>query len=203
MGHTRLRRILELVDSALAGKDYSRVLDVGCAHGRLGKLIKERGNYVTGIEISAMAANEAEKILDEVYSFDLQQNWPLELQENKYDLAILAEVLEHVFDPVQVLRNVHDVLIENGEVIITTPNILAWPNRIKFLRGQFEYTDQGTFDFGHIRFFTYKYLREVLKTSGFELVKENHIIFPGKLTRFLKRWPNIFANQFIVKAQKI
>ena len=69
--------------------------------------------------------------------------------------------------------------------------------------GKFEYTDQGLMDFGHIRFFTYKYLNKVLKDSGFKIEKEKHIIFPGKLTKLLKLWPSLFATQFIIKARKI
>ncbi len=196
---TRKRKIMEL----LGNTKGMRVLDIGCATGYLGAEIRSRGNYVAGVEISQQAAREAEKVLDVVYSFDLQQQWPVELQKKVYDIAVLAEVLEHVFDPVQVLNNVRDVLGTNGTIIITTPNIMAWHNRVKFLRGQFKYTDQGTLDFGHIRFFTYAYLKEVLTDSGFKLIGENHIIFPGKLTKLLKRWPSVFANQFIVKAQKV
>lgn len=195
---TRKRKILELVGEI----KNSRILDIGCATGYLGTEIKNKGNHVAGIEISKQVAKEAEKVLDKVYTFDLQKDWPSEIQKDKYDLAILAEVLEHVFDPVQVLRNIYNTLGENGEIVITTPNILAWPNRIKFLLGQFKYTDQGTFDFGHIRFFTYDYLKKVLSESSFDLIKENHIIFPGKLTKVLKHWLGLFANQFIIKAKK-
>src|SRR3989344_2103932 len=100
-------------------------------------------------------------------------------------------------------KKIHLLLGEKGEIIITTPNILLWTNRVKILMGKFEYTNQGLMDFGHIRFFTYKYLNKVLKESGFKIIKENHIIFPGKLTKILKNWPSIFATQFIIKAEKI
>lgn len=196
IAHTRLKRLMELVGN-ISGK---RILDVGCARGYVGARIKNAGNYVVGIEISKPAAEEAKKVLDEVYICDIEKDCPA---LNNFDLAILPEILEHVFDPVEVLKKVSSSLGEGGEIIITTPNILLWTNRAKMLLGRFEYTDQGLMDFSHIRFFTYKYLKKTLKEGGFKITKENHIIFPGKFTRLLKYWPSLFATQFIVKARKI
>ena len=199
IAHTRLRRVMQLVGD-IKGK---QVLDIGCARGYLGARIKAIGNYVAGMELSERAAEQARQVLDKVVVFDLEKGWPEELANEKFDLIIMAEVLEHVFDPVVVLKNVHRALNDGGHIIITTPNFMVWTHRIKFLFGKFAYTDQGALDFGHIRFFTYPYLRKILEKSGFVLEIEKHIIFPGKLTRILKRWPGIFANQFILRARKI
>lgn len=196
IGHTRLRRILNLAGD-LAGK---KAVDAGCARGYLGSRLKDLGAYVIGLEVSGQAAAEASKILDEVYVADLEKSWPL--PDASVDLVVLAEVLEHVFDPVKVLREAHRVLNSGGSVIITTPNFMTWTNRARFLVGNFKYQNQGMFDFGHIRWFTYAYLKKVLSDSGFVIEKERHIIFPGKLTKFLKQWPGMFAFQFVLKAHK-
>jgi len=179
-----------------------RILDVGCASGTFGARIKERDNWVGGIELSRIAVGEAKERLDVVWSFDIENEWPSELQNKDMDLVIASEVLEHVFDPVAVLRSVHAALKPGGAVIVTTPNFMTWTNRLKFLFGRFRYEEQGMFDFGHIRWFTHAYLKEVLAETGFRVTHERHIIFPGKLTRILRRWPPLFAWQFIVKATK-
>jgi len=199
IGYTRERKIFELIGSI----KNERVLDVGCARGYLGEKIKRLGNYVAGVEISDKAAQEARKVLNRVDVFDIEQDWPDILGGNQFDLVILAEILEHVFDPAEVLKSVYRVLKLDGFAVITTPNFMTWTNRARFLFGNFEYQDQGMFDFGHIRFFTYPYLEKVLKESGFEIIEENHIIFPGKLTPILKCWPGLFATQFVVKAKKL
>lgn len=195
IAQTRLKRVMELVGKIQGQK----VLDVGCARGYVGAKIKALGNYVTGIEISGLAAEEAKKVLDEVLVGDIEKD-NLLLQD--FDLAILTEILEHVFNPSVVLKKIHSVLKAKGEIIVTTPNILLWTNRIKILFGHFQYTEQGLMDFGHIRFFTHQYLKEVLQNSGFRIIKENHIVFPGKLTKILRYWPSLFASQFVVKAEK-
>ena len=199
IAHTRLRRILDL-----AGRDGGRqILDVGCARGYIGRRLNADGNQVTGIELSEPAAVQARQVLDQVYVFDIERPWPAELVNPHFDLAILTEVLEHVFNPVEILDAVGKTLRAGGEIIVTTPNFLKWINRIRFLFGFFQYTEQGSLDFGHIRFFTYRYLKEVLAESGFAITAERHIIFPGKLTAILKYWPSLFASQFVVKAQKL
>lgn len=196
MGHTRLRRILDLVGK----KPGQRVLDVGCASGRLGNEVKKFGNYVVGVEISPVAAEEARKVLAQVFAFDIEKPWPD--IGGQFDLVILPEILEHVFDPLDILLEANKFLKPDGSLIITTPNFMTWTNRLRFLFGDFKYQEQGMFDFGHIRWFTYSYLKEVLQKTGFQITDERHIIFPGKLTSLLKRWPGVFAFQFIVKARK-
>ncbi len=198
MSHTRLRRILDLVGT----QSELRVLDVGCGNGRMGQKIKEKGNYVAGVEISQKAADVARQVLNAVHSFDIEKQWPEELQQRDFDLVVLPEILEHVFDPVYVLKSVRDALKPGGSIIITTPNFMTWTNRMRFLVGSFQYQEQGMFDFGHIRWFTYQYLREVLEKTGFKTTDERHIIFPGKLTAVLKYFPSLFAFQFVLKAKE-
>lgn len=197
MGHTRRDRML-----SLAGGPGLRILDVACASGSFGALLKARGNWVAGVELSEQGAVQARQRLDQVWSFDIERPWPDEAAREPFDLIIFGEILEHVFDPVQVLRQARDVLKPGGYIIVTTPNFMTWTNRLRFLIGDFRYRIEGMFDFGHIRWFTHAYLKEVLAASGYATTDERHIIFPGRLTGLLKRWPSLFAWQFIVKAKK-
>jgi 2-polyprenyl-3-methyl-5-hydroxy-6-metoxy-1,4-benzoquinol methylase len=198
VSHTRLKRILSL----LGNRTGLKILEIGCAAGRLGREFKKLGHYSVGIEISESAAGEAMKVFDRVYVFDIENEWPVELLSQKFDIIVLPEILEHIFDPVYVLKKSSEVLKERGEIVITTPNFLAWTNRLRFLFGSFRYEKEGMFDFGHIRWFTYPYLKQTIKESGFTIIQEKHIIFPGKLTGILKLWPGLFARQFVVKAKK-
>jgi len=195
MGPTRRDRI-----AALAAGSGQRILDIGCAAGALGAFLKERGNWVGGVELSEAAAAEARNRLDAVWSFDIEQPWPKRLSDEPFDIIIMGEVLEHVFDPVQVLRSARSVLKPGGAVIVTTPNFMTWKNRIRFLLGDMRYQAEGMFDFGHIRWFTYRYLKEVLSEAGFHITHERHIMIPARLAGLLKRWPSLFAWQFVVRA---
>lgn len=199
IGHTRLRRILDLAED-VSGR---RILDVGCGSGKLGAEFKKRGAYAVGSDISPVAVKEAKARLDEVFLVQSEDVLPRNTSQGQFDLIILAEILEHVFDPVAMLIKANKFLKSGGHFIITTPNFMVWTNRLKFLLGKFTYQSEGMFDFGHIRWFSHSYLKEVFKEAGLKVVAEKHIIFPGKLTRLLKKWPAIFAWQFIVKVKKI
>jgi SAM-dependent methyltransferase len=191
-------RILELV-----GGPGLRVLDVACGPGHIGAQIRERGNYVVGTEISESAAAKARQVLDEVRVLDLESPWPDALRAKPFDVVLLGEILEHVFDPVVVLKEARSVLSPHGKIVVTTPNFLLWIARLQILFGRFRYQKYGLWDFGHIRFFTYDYLRQVLAEAGFRVERERHIAHPERLTPLVGRWPSLFAMYFVVVARKI
>jgi len=196
IGGTRKHRILEMI-----GRSRGRVLDVGCGTGQLGRALKDRGHWVGGIELSDDAVMRAREHLDTVWQFNIEERWP-DLGK-PMDAIIFAEVLEHVFDPVKVIRQSERFLTPGGLVIITTPNMLHWLNRLVFLAGSFRYERSGMFDFGHIRWFTYAYLRNVLRDAGFEITHERHIIVPGTLSFILRTRPSLFARTFVVASERI
>lgn len=195
-GSARAERVLELV-----GGPGRHVLDVACGAGHIGALIRERGNSVIGAEISEAAAAEARPLLDEVYVFDIESPWP-SLGAKKFDRIVLGEVLEHVFDPVTVLGEASKVLSESGRLIITTPNFLVWIARLQVLFGRFRYQRYGLFDFGHIRWFTYAYLKEVVAAAGFVIEDERHVAHPKRLTALAESWPSLFAMNFVIAARR-
>ncbi|WKZ27351.1 MAG: class I SAM-dependent methyltransferase [Candidatus Paceibacterota bacterium] len=198
MSHTRRDRILSLLPS-----HPSRILDIGCAQGRLGAHAKERGHAVFGVDISPRAVEAARNVLDGAWVCDIEKEWPREVIGQPFDGIIASEVIEHLFDPKPFLRQCHSALRNDGFIILTTPNFLTWTNRIRFMFGFFEYQDQGMFDFGHIRWFTYASLQRALRDVGFTIEKERHILFPGKLAFVARFFPSFFAFQFIVRARKI
>ena len=193
----RDRRILELV-----GGPGLRVLDAACGPGHVGAVMRGAGNRVVCAELSASAAAEARKVLEEVHVLDLEEPWVPVLGAETFDVVFLGEVLEHVFDPVQVLSEARKVLVPGGRVVITTPNFMVWIARLQILFGRFRYQKYGLFDFGHIRWFTYKYLKQVLDESGFALEEERHMSHPKQLDRVVGRWPSLLALYFLVSARK-
>ncbi|HVY27454.1 MAG TPA: class I SAM-dependent methyltransferase [Polyangiaceae bacterium] len=196
IGSARAERVLDLV----GGPGY-HVLDVACGGGHIGALIRERGNTVVGAEISEAAAAEARPLLDSVHVFDIESPWP-SLGEKKFDRIVLGEVLEHVFDPVAVLGEASRVLSDNGRLIVTTPNFLVWIARLQVLFGRFRYQRYGLFDFGHIRWFTYAYLKEVVEAAGYVIEDERHVGHPKRLTALAGSWPSLFAMNFVIAARR-
>ena len=65
----------------------------------------------------------------------------------KYDVLIAADVLEHLPDPWQTLRNLHRVLAPDGRIIASVPNVRYWKVIAHLLfRGEFRCADAGVLD---------------------------------------------------------
>jgi 2-polyprenyl-3-methyl-5-hydroxy-6-metoxy-1,4-benzoquinol methylase len=193
---SRTKKIMDFFEG-IRGK---KVLDVGCAGGYLGKRVKDLGNEVSGIDISYVSIKESEKVLDKAFVVDIQEeNFPFEA--NYFDIVILSEVIEHLFFPEIALEKIKMVLKENGKLIITTPNLLVFSNRIRILFGYFEYTEKGIIIPEHIRFFSHDSLVKFLKKNGFKVMRENNIIHP-KIPEFLGNiFPNLFSYQMVIEFQ--
>jgi len=177
-----------------------KILDIGCGDGSLGAVLKDKGAIVHGCDISSHAIKQAAEKLDRALVLNIEHEDLVSVGED-YDIVIATEIIEHLFDSDRFLGNIKSVLSDSGVVIITTPNFLMWTNRIKMLFGLFEYTKTGFLDEGHIRFFTYKTLKQALKKAGFVIEKEQHT-YHHRIPEWLGRIrPSLFALQFIIRAR--
>ncbi|MEJ2372910.1 MAG: class I SAM-dependent methyltransferase, partial [Sulfurimonas sp.] len=139
---------------ALVGNSARRVLDIGCATGRLGCEIKNKVSAeVWGIEKNINAANIAKKSLNKVYVGDVNDILPL-LPHAYFDTIILADVIEHLINPWDILKNCLSILENSGKVIISIPNVRHWSVIRGLIEGRWEYENKGLLDRTHLRFFT-------------------------------------------------
>jgi len=64
---------------------------------------------------------------------------PLELQDESADVVFLCEVIEHLYNPDLVMRECRRVLKKGGFIVLTTPNLTSWFNRILLVCGYFPF----------------------------------------------------------------
>jgi hypothetical protein len=88
-------------------------------------------------------------------------------------------MLEHLPDPLDVLRRHYRLLASGGRVLISLPNVAIWNVRLALLVGRFEYGDTGTLDRTHLRFFTGHSFQRFLSDAG--LAVNRYRITPGIL----------------------
>jgi 2-polyprenyl-3-methyl-5-hydroxy-6-metoxy-1,4-benzoquinol methylase len=205
--------LLELLPKRRGG----HVLDCGCGAGDNARILSYRGWTVTGITISPSERQLALAYCDQVYLADLTQGIPGTVSGG-YDIVLMSHVLEHLLHPENVLQDAKEVLAPKGMIAVALPNFLAYPNRIRFLLGKFEYTSGGIMDDTHVRFYTFATGAELLRSNGYRVVvsladgvfplwKLRNIFplaFVGRLNRWACRWrPNFFGSQSLYIAEPI
>ena len=141
------------------------VLELGCAEGGLGALIKARQKCrVVGVELDHDAAAVARRKLDDVYTGDVRHI--LEVLDERFECVIASEIVEHVDDPWSMLSEIRRVTAPGGQLVISIPNIANASLIGDLVRGRFDYTYMGLACAGHLRFFTRASIEELLGISG-------------------------------------
>lgn len=198
----------------LVGHDR-RVLDVGCATGYLAEALAAQGCTVSGVEYDAEAAERARPHLDTLVVADLSA---VSLGEafggEQFDVVVFGDVLEHLVDPVTVLRGAAQVLAPSGSVVISLPNVSHGSVRLALLQGRWRYTDTGLLDRTHVRFFTRASLHAMLAEAGFVATEVRTTtadplavevaVDPGDLpdgvVEWVRRQPDALTYQFVLRA---
>lgn len=189
-----------LVDLAAEGR---RVLELGCSTGFISRHLTERGCSVTGVEVSAEAAEHARPWCEKVIVHDLSQSGWSEQTGGCFDTVLCGDVLEHLASPERTLKEIGGLLAPGGRVIISLPNIAHIRVRAKLLLGRFDYEPAGILDVTHLRFFTFKTARELIESAGFRITWSSPIVGGGPLTRPVRMlFAGLFAWQMIFVAKK-
>ena len=171
---SKYSRVIDLSDTnsaatkiiELVGKN-KKVLEYGCAGGHMSKVLKEKyGCEVVGIEINPQDAKTARDYCKEVVVGDIEDfGWCKRLAGKKFDVAIFADVLEHLKRPERPLEKVREFLKDNGCVLVSVPNIANVSIRLELLSGGFEYEDLGILDDTHLKYFTLKSIINLIESA--------------------------------------
>ncbi len=158
-------KIIQFIDK------NSTVLDIGCSSGNLGNVIKQETNSaVVGVEIDVEDAKRAEKVLDKVYTVNLEaEDIPADLKGQRFDYIIFVDVIEHFVTPVDTLKKIKDLLKPSGKVLFSIPNMAHMSVRLMLLDGKFTYGETGLLDKTHLHFYDKEEVCRVFEDSGYEI----------------------------------
>lgn len=133
-----------------------RVLDLGCGDGSFVNVCKKRGIEAAGVDIK------------DGINFEIDR---LPYKENYFDIIVLNSVIEHLYNPSNILQEIRRALRPAGTIVIISPNL--------------KYAKQGFYDdAGHVKPYTARGLEQLMKIFGFPkifiglwTVKKSHIIW--------------------------
>ncbi|MBL8820637.1 MAG: glycosyltransferase, partial [Planctomyces sp.] len=158
----------------------TRILDIGCGGGRLGAAVKaDRGCHVTGIESSVDAARRAAEVLDDVVNDSVEAVSDQHFRSGTFDCLVFADVLEHLRNPLAVLRKCIRWLSVDGTVVVSVPNSRNISVVSGLIDGNWTYERAGILDDDHVRCFTRRELEKLLFRAGLDVVQRIAIPGPG------------------------
>jgi len=211
--------ILNLITERVDKQRSGRILDIGCGDGSFSTRFKEYCK-VFGIDISQNAVDLAKKAGISAYKADIScQELPF---DNEYfDIVYMGDVIEHLLDPDFAVCEVARVLRSNGVLVLSTPNLASWLNRLLLVVGlqplssevstmkNFgRYGKQDITPVGHLRLFTYRALKEFLVYYQFSVLKVKGAPFDGlpsilgKVDMIISNIPSL-SSILVVEAQKL
>ncbi|MFT4577582.1 MAG: spore maturation protein CgeB/tetratricopeptide (TPR) repeat protein [Nitrospinales bacterium] len=162
----------------LVPEDASCILEVGCAEGMTGNELKKRpGVFVAGIENNEIAAEMARKVLDDVIAGDIEC-MDIPYSPSAFDCIIFADVLEHLVNPLDVLKKVSKLLKKDGTIIMSIPNVQFYGVVNQLIEGNWTYQKEGILDETHLRFFTFKEIEKLVKEAGLSIQQVEETLDP-------------------------
>jgi len=179
----RLREIVRQVASI----DPRRVLDIGCGNGLLLLELSAK------ISADLSGVDAFERVVGNFSYFQADLTIGIPCEDESFDCVALGEVIEHVPNPDLLLLELYRVLERGGTLILTTPNLASWANRILLFLGiqplytetstikkmgrVFKFLGQGAAVQGHLKIFTLRSLKEILISQSFIINEERGLPF--------------------------
>ena len=203
-----------------------RILDVGCSHGGWVLLFRRilKAEEAYGVDISEDGVKIANEKGVKAFKVDLNsESFPF--KDAFFEIVFLMEVIEHLVNPDNCLREINRVLKHSGVLVMTTPNLASFVNRIVLLGGYQPYFAETSLECaegyffgkryrhttsGHLRLYTLKGLKGLLLDHGFQVVHAFGVPSVKNVPktvlwvdRVLRRFPSLTINMALYARKEL
>jgi SAM-dependent methyltransferase len=180
----------------MTGKN-KKVLEIGAGPGSITRhLSGTNGCDVVALEVDPKSLEKLKVHARRIVGADLNDpSWPdIFADEGKFDVVIAADVLEHVLDPLSVLKGMKSLLNENGSVILSLPHIGHSAIIACLMEEDFCYRDWGLLDRTHVQFFGIKNVQALYADAGMAIEYAEFVIKSPDVTEFADQWARMPAD---------
>ncbi len=162
----------------LIPEESRSILEIGCGAGKTGQYLKEqRGAFVAGVELNPEVAEQAKSVLDDVMAGNIEE-MDLPYDPASFDCILCGDVLEHLVEPLEVLKNLKKLLAPGGKIVASIPNVQFFGVIHHLSEGNWTYQNEGILDRTHLRFFTFKEIEKLFKSAGLEIDEVQETLDP-------------------------
>jgi len=160
--------------------DACRIGELGCGAGAMARALRNRQeiSHYVGIDIAQDQLANASQWLDVAIEVDLNTiaDWSQhvhlsQLREGRFDCWIAGDVLEHLIEPEEAIKEIFWSLRPGGTSVICVPNVQNWQTFVNLMQGRWPRDDAGLFDRTHLRWFTRNDMTQLLVACGFQIEK--------------------------------
>ncbi|MDA7481162.1 class I SAM-dependent methyltransferase [Candidatus Pelagibacter ubique] len=157
-------------------KNKNSLLDIGCGNGYLTKKLSEKFIKVIAVDNSNSAVQQAKKDYEGNINFNFGNLEDLKISD-KFDCITLIEVIEHLYSPDNLLKNISEICDENTKIIISTPFHNFIKNLLILFSGKFDNHFSPLWENGHIKFFSKNTLIKLCERNNFKI---ENIYYSGR-----------------------
>ena len=150
-----------------------RVADLGSGNGHLCSILKKQGLDIVGIERDKKGVEVSRDSYPNIqfYNYGVEDSSTNLLnKERKFDCVVSTEVIEHLYSPHLLPRYAHDILENNGYLIISTPYHGYLKNLVLAILGKWDKHHTPLWHGGHIKFWSKSTIITLLEENGFRYV---------------------------------
>lgn len=187
-----------------------KVLDLAGGDGSVSEwLIKSVKCEVSLVDISEIALEKAKnRGVKNTFLVNLDEE-RLPFTDQSFDSVFWGDNIEHIFEPMPVLKEIYRVLKPKGRVVISFPNMGYWYYRyLYFKTGIPQFGDcspNKPWSYEHIRCFNKSIISEMLSEGNFQVSKVYGVNDSSLILqiRLMKYFPGLFSSILIVVGQKV
>ena len=144
-----------------------KVLELGTGPGTVTRILHSKGCKVTGVEMDPETLAMCQPFCEKTLQANLEDpHWYESLQNEKFDVVLCADVLEHLRDPRPLLSLLPSFLNDQGFVLMSLPNASHLTVVASLMAGRFPYQSKGLLDNTHLRFFGREDIDALLRECG-------------------------------------
>lgn len=147
-----------------------KILDIGCSTGYFLDYAAKNNLLTYGIELSLIAVKKAKLNHENIINGSLDDS---KYQDSFFDVIAMYDIIEHVTNPQDTMKEVSRIIKNNGLLVITTPDIESWHAKVMGKRWGVIMPPE------HLIYFSKKSISLLLERYGFEVIeiRKNYKIY--------------------------